>query len=329
MDKLDALSRRFAAVLDRERWFSPGDRVAVAVSGGADSVALFRLLESAAPARGLQLSLAHFDHRWRDDSAADAAFVAGLAASAGLEFHLGRASDVPRRDLEQQARRQRYVFFAELLHSRRADAVATAHTADDQAETVLLRLFRGAGPGGLAGVLPRRGDGIVRPLLAFRRAELRAWLQVHAQAWREDPTNADLHHRRNRLRLEFLPQLEAAFNPELVERLAALAELARGEEEFWGAFMGSLWRRLWRPESGGGSFDRKQFARLTLAERRRLLREAVRRLQGDTRALDALAVEEVLAWVASCSRHPRTRPLARCQARVSAGKLSLYLSDKL
>ncbi|MGH9475482.1 MAG: tRNA lysidine(34) synthetase TilS [Terriglobales bacterium] len=323
------LLRRFAACLDRERWFKPGDRVAVAVSGGADSVALFLLLRAVAAPRGLQLSMVHFDHRWRDDSGEDAGFCAQLAAQAGVEFHLGRAATPPTRDREQCARRQRYAFFSALRAEARADAVATAHTADDQAETVLLRLLRGAGSTGLAGILPRRGDGIVRPLLRFRRAPLRLWLRSRNQPWREDPTNAELTHARNRLRLQFLPQLQAAFNPSLVERLASLAELARGEEEFWAAYLDSVWARLWRPAPGGGSFERSRLLTLPLAVQRRVVREAVRRVQGNLRGLDALAVEEILQWLAAASRHPRRRRLAGCQALLTAAKLGIYLADTL
>lgn len=312
------------------RFFSPGDRIAVAVSGGADSVALFRLLAEIAPAQGLQLSIAHFDHHWRPESAADAAFVRALAAEHQVGFHLGEASTAPPpRDREQVGRRQRYAFFTSLLRAGTTDFVATAHTADDQAETVLLRLLRGAGPSGLAGILPRRADGIVRPLLSVRRAELRAWLDAHHQAWREDVTNADLGPRRNLLRHRFVPELAAAFNPALPVHLAALASLAQAENEFWAGYLDPLLARLWTPTPAGGTLPRKELLVLPLAVQRRLLRAAVERLQGNVRGLDSLALEEILAWLASPARHPRRRRLALCSCLLTARTLELRLPPRM
>lgn len=305
-------------------FFRPGDRIAAAVSGGADSVALFLLLAELAPAHGLQLSIAHFDHRWRPESAAEAGFVRALAEEHKVGFHLGEAeTEPPQRDREQAGRRQRYAFFTSLIRAGATDFVATAHTADDQAETVLLRLLRGSGPAGLAGILPRRGDGIVRPLLAFRRAELRAWLEARHQPWREDATNADLGPRRNLLRHRFLPELAAAFNPALAAHLASLASFAGAENEFWDAYLDPLLSRLWTSTPTGGTLPRKELLALPLAVQRRLLRAAVERLQGNVRGLDALALEEVLAWLAATTLHPRRRPLARCTCLVTARTLEL------
>lgn len=305
-------------------FFQPGDRIAAAVSGGADSVALFLLLAELAPVYGLQLSIAHFDHHWRPESAADAAFVRGLAAQHSVDFHLGEAPAAPpARDREQAGRRQRYAYFTALIGAGRADFIATAHTADDQAETVLLRLLRGAGPSGLAGILPRRADGIIRPLLGFRRAELRAWLEARQQPWREDATNADLGPRRNLLRHRFVPELAAAFNPALAVHLASLASFAQAENEFWASYLEPLLSHLWTPTTTGGTLPRKELLALPLAVQRRLLRAAVERLQGDVRGLDSLALEEILAWLAAPARRPRRRSLARCSCLLTARTLEL------
>lgn len=271
---------------------APGDRVAVAVSGGADSMALLLALVELAPELGLQLAVAHLDHGLRPDSAADADFVRDRAAALGLSFQARRADlGAACGNLEQRARRARLEFFQSLRRSGAAGVIATAHTLDDQAETVLMRILRGAGGRGLAGIWPvirtaapppnrpavpsavhparpplGRADPVrelfpaprggrpwlIRPALGCRRAELRAWLRARGETWREDATNQDLGRLRNRIRLRLLPALEREYNPELSSRLADLAEMARADEEFWAAQTARAARRIWRVQAGGG-----------------------------------------------------------------------------
>jgi tRNA(Ile)-lysidine synthase len=248
--------------LDR-KLLKPGMRVAVAVSGGADSVALLRALVEAAPEIGLVLSVAHVHHGIRGAAAdADAEFVGGLAAEHGLVFHrhdvdARLAAREKQETLEEAARNLRYAWFKELLASGVADAVATAHTLDDQAETVLHKLLRGAWTEGLSGIYPvlaQPEGGIVRPFLGVRRAEIEAWLHSLGQAWREDETNADTAHTRNRLRHELLPVL-AGYNPRIYEHLAGLATLARDEDAYWQGELKKLLPQLvlpGKPVRGGG-----------------------------------------------------------------------------
>ncbi len=181
-----------------------GERVAVAVSGGADSVALLLLLIDLRKQLGVVLSVAHFNHKLRGkDSDKDERFVAKLAAKYGLVFHSGR-EDVgakAKRDkanLEDTARRTRYEFLEGLVQSGHVDKVAVAHTADDQAETVLAHILRGTGLAGLGGIHPEVGH-VVRPLLEVRRAEVRAYLRSKKQTWREDATNRDTTKMRARI----------------------------------------------------------------------------------------------------------------------------------
>jgi tRNA(Ile)-lysidine synthase len=212
-----------------------------AVSGGADSVALLRaLLELREP--GVPLTVAHLNHGLRAaDGDADEAFVAALCArlaaegSPGLHFRAARldvAAEARRagENLEAAGRRLRYGWLAEVARSAGAAWVATGHTADDQAETVLHRLLRGAGLEGLRGVAERRrlegGVGVVRPLLRVGRAQVRAALRERGQEWREDATNADWRYLRNRIRHELLPLLAERYNPAAAEALARLAEQA-------------------------------------------------------------------------------------------------------
>jgi tRNA(Ile)-lysidine synthase len=277
-----------------ERFFRPGERVAVAVSGGADSVALLSLLLEARDRLGIVVSVAHYNHRLRGgESDGDAHFVEELAAAREVSFFSARAETLHETNVEARARHDRYRFFRELVHEGRVGKVATAHTADDQAETVLARLLRGGGPAGLAGILPVALGGIVRPLLETRRDELRAWAVARGLAWREDSTNLDRRFLRNRLRHELIPQLERDYNPGIVKVLSHTAEVARGEEVYWQIHIEELARRLIRETPGGPKLLIADFIQLDEAQQRRLIRAAVAQANGDLRRLDFDHVERV------------------------------------
>ena len=225
-----------------------GDRVFAAVSGGADSVALLCLLLELRSELGVVLSVAHVNHKLRgEESDEDERFVARLARQHGLELDIrvapvdGRHISEIRSGIEVAARELRHGFFRQLAREGRATKIATAHTLDDQAETVLLRIFRGTGIRGLSGVHPRivfeepgRTFGeLVRPLLSFRRAELREFLRERGQSWREDSSNRDLAFLRNRVRHRLLPMIVEELGEAAIEHMGELAEIARAEEEHW------------------------------------------------------------------------------------------------
>ena len=224
------------------RMIVAGDRVGLAVSGGADSVALLRLFEDLRAELGISLSVAHLNHGLRGEAAnQDEAFVAGLARELNLPFYAARedVAALARRNhwnLEDAGRRARYAFFNELVRDGRCTKVAVAHTADDQAETLLARIIRGTGSRGLVGIHAVRG-AVIRPLLGVRRKELRDYLSAKAQTWREDATNEDTTRLRARVRHQLLPLLERDFNPAIVERLTNLAKVQSGEEAFWNALV--------------------------------------------------------------------------------------------
>jgi tRNA(Ile)-lysidine synthase len=216
--------------------------VGVAVSGGADSVALLFLLLEIREKLGIVLSVVHFNHQLRGKASdADEKFVAALAKRLGLAYHADRG-DVAgmakrgKANLEDAARRARYAFFERLVKEGHVDYVAVAHTADDQAETVLAHILRGTGLAGLGGIHPVAGH-VIRPLLAVRREELRAYLKSQKQTWREDATNLDTTRTRARIRKKLLPLLEKQFQPGVVNHLTTLAELAREDEAFFEAIL--------------------------------------------------------------------------------------------
>lgn len=220
----------------------PGDRVGVAVSGGADSVALLLLLLELREELGVVLSVVHFNHKLRGKASdADEKFVARLTAKHRLELHsssadVGKKAKKERANLEDAARRARYDYFRSLVDSGACTRIAVAHTADDQAETVLAHLLRGTGLAGLGGIHPLSGP-IFRPLLPVRRAELRTYLRRKKQTWREDQTNRDTKRLRARIRRKLLPLLERQFQPAVVEHLSSMANLAREDEAFLDALL--------------------------------------------------------------------------------------------
>jgi tRNA(Ile)-lysidine synthase len=237
-----------------------GERVGVGVSAGADSVALLMLLLELRAKLGIVVSVVHLNHKLRAKASdADEKFVRELAAKHGLEFHgtsVGVAARAKREkaNLEDAGRRARYEFFARLVEEGKVDRVAVAHTADDQAETVLAHILRGTGLAGLGGIHPRT-ECVVRPLLGVRRAELRVYLRAKKQKWREDVTNQDTTRTRARIRKKLLPLLEREFQGGVVEHLASLAEFAREDEEFLELLAGERCAALAKKEAGGIRVD--------------------------------------------------------------------------
>ena len=246
---LALLERRILAELKKREMILPGDRVGVAVSGGADSVALLLLLLELREKLGVVLSVVHFNHKLRGRASdGDEKFVAKLAAKHGLEFHstsvyVAKKAKEDRANLEDAARRARYDYFRSLAESGVCGRVAVAHTADDQAETVLAHLLRGTGLAGLGGIHPVAGP-VIRPLLGIRRGELRSFLRTRKQNWREDVTNQDTKRMRARIRKKLLPLLQKQFQPAIVEHLASLAMLAREDEAFLDALAGARMKSL-------------------------------------------------------------------------------------
>lgn len=278
------LTSQIARFIARHHLLRPGDRIAVAVSGGADSVALLRALLELRSELGLVLSVVHFNHRLRgNESDGDEQFVRGLVSTHNLEIHVSEAETTRfarEKDfsIEAAARELRYSFFGRLINDGVLDKVATAHSLDDQAETVLLRVFRGTGTSGLSGIHPRlligpkgrEWKGIIRPFLTVRRAEIESYLADLQQPYRTDSTNSETVFTRNRLRHELLPRIAASFNPEIVESLANLAEIARAEDEFWSSATAEAFVRVHRNQQ----LDIEKLVELPLALRRRVLRLA-------------------------------------------------------
>ncbi|MFQ3536829.1 MAG: tRNA lysidine(34) synthetase TilS [Aggregatilineales bacterium] len=263
-----------------EGLFTPEERVVVAVSGGADSLALLHILKVLQGELGITLQAATLDHGLRGgQGAADAAFVAQIAAGWGIPCTAGRA-DVPdlaarwRLGMEAAARRARYAFLSACAAQIGAQCIATAHQRDDQAETILLHLIRGSGLAGLRGILPcsqRDGLRVVRPLLTIGRDELEAYVRGLGIAARQDASNYDTQYARNKVRHAILPLLRE-INPAVAAALARTAQTLRDD---YAALMATL------PPYVPPSIRREDFLRLLPAQQRLWLRAAVLHLAAD------------------------------------------------
>ncbi len=248
------LHKRVLETIDKHGMIRAGGRIGLGISGGADSVAMLRIFSELRSQLGIAILVLHFHHQLRAAEAdEDERFVRALAAEFDMVFESGRADVAAEARLhgwnvEDAARRLRYQFFASVAEARGLDRVAVAHTANDQAETVLSHLLRGTGLTGLAGIYPVSGM-IIRPLLELGREEVRDFLTALGQPWREDATNLDTSRTRARIRHELIPLLLRDFDPSAVTRLSRLAKHAREDESFWRAIEDDRFHALTTRES--------------------------------------------------------------------------------
>ncbi len=302
MARSSNLYARWSLEVKRGGFFLPGERVGVAVSGGPDSVLLLEFMGRLARERGLVLSVVHFNHRLRGgESDADEKFVQDMAEQAGLEFICGeedvaRMAREKRGNLEATARDLRYQFFSSLINQGRINKIATAHTANDQAETVLLKLLRGAGTRGLGGISPVLETRIVRPFLGLTRREVEEELPRRGLKFRTDSTNLAPGPRRNKIRLELLPMLEREYNPEIIRALKALADRARDDETYLEQQARDA-ARAWRVREG--AVERiavRPLLEFSQALARRVLRQMCQAVSGAAGGMTHVHLEALLRF---------------------------------
>lgn len=304
----------------REELFPAGATIVVGVSGGADSLCLLHALRALAPEMSLTLVVGHLHHGLRGEEAdADAEFVRDLATQWELPCHVGYAdvADLARRQklaIEETARRARYAFLGEVARAVGAPCVAVGHNADDQAETVLMHLLRGAAISGLRGMLPKTPWGeyrllptpagatnatdnprwLVRPLLTIPRAEIAAYCAEHGLQPRFDRSNLDTTFFRNRLRHHLLPILET-YNPAVRQVLQHTATVMADDYMVLRAALDAAWAEIARPAPAGAvAFDRAAWRALPRGLQRSTLREAVHRLRRTLRDINFVHIEHAL-----------------------------------
>ena len=284
-----------------EKLFSPGNHLLVAISGGPDSVALLSLLAELAPSWRLGLTAVHFNYQLRGrESDEDEAFVVAFCRERKIPLLIRRPVLVKGKrqtSLQALARDARYAAMKSIAFEVGADRIAVGHTANDQAETVLMWMLRGAGLTGLAGMPFMRDALIVRPLLSVGREEILEYLQQVRLQYRKDSSNESARFRRNRIRRELVPVMEQ-IAPATVRLLQRQAMLLRDDERYLEHVAQELYASLVRPDvSGGQRFDRQLFAVIPAAIQRRIVRMVLRKADPNDRAPQARVVEEVLRFI--------------------------------
>jgi tRNA(Ile)-lysidine synthase len=312
---------------------APGDKVIVAVSGGPDSVALAHALRDLQEQLGISLHVAHLNHGIRGREAdEDAEFVRRLADSLDLPVTIETA-DVPavkkllKISVEEAARKVRYEFLERIGNATAAQRIAIAHTADDQAETVLMNLIRGAGPDGLAGIPPVRGK-YIRPLLGVTRAEVMLYCEENHLETRTDSTNLRDEYRRNRVRLELIPLLESGYNPGVKDALVATSEIMREESEYMADKAAEILETVadWSRDDDT-VFRVDALLALPLALRRRCLRMAIEAAKGDLKDVAFKQVERVLTRLNGGKSFALTLPSGVVYAKMQDNSLRVFRAD--
>jgi len=300
MDPVISVEKKVKSAVARYCMIAPGDRVVAAVSGGADSVCLLDVLDRLRYMLKITLIVAHLDHGLRPDAdEQETAFVRDLAASRGLDVVFKKADpplDPRGASLEEKARDLRFRFLREVQGAWGAQRIATGHTLNDQAETVLMRLLRGSGSAGLSGIPPVRKDGIVRPLIEITREEICAYLDQRGLAHVTDASNFDVAYLRNAIRHHLLPRLET-YQPRIKEILGRTAEIAREDNRCLAAQAEAWLSEKAGTGSEGPVLPVSDFRSLPVSLQNHALRAAVNMAMGSLRGIGVAHIDAVRGLV--------------------------------
>lgn len=312
--------RKVDAYAGEHRLFPSHGKVLVALSGGGDSVALLYCLSRTADVLGITVEAAHLNHSLRGaESEEDETFCREVCARLGIPLTVERLAEGELRgadeSVESAARSARRGFLGRIARQVNACRIATGHTCDDQAETVLQRLMRGTGPSGLAGILPVSENLWVRPLLGQTRRSAREYLDELGANFREDSTNRDTALFRNRIRHILLPFIESRFSSGIVGALARLADLSRLEEEYLAERLRESYQSCCTYEDSNKILlDGTRFAMYHTVMRSRIVRSCLERLEGGGRDTDREEVERILALIESGRGETDVTSRVRCGA---------------
>jgi tRNA(Ile)-lysidine synthase len=300
---LSPLEQRILRTIKKHEMSRPGDHVLAAVSGGADSVAMLHMLHGLREHLGIMLSVAHMDHRIRGEAARrEAAFVQELANRLGIAC-VSEARDVPEHkiasglSLQEAAREVRYGFFRDTMAAAGANKLALGHHADDQAETVLMRLVRGASLKGLAGIPACRDGYIIRPLIEVERREIEAWLCERGIEFVPDTSAGEQHYLRNRIRHQLLPLLREEYNPGIVATLGRTAGLLRQDEQELETLVETMIRSHVETRQDGHTISIAALQEAGPDLHGRIVRQIIAGLKGDMRELTEKHIAAVIRLI--------------------------------
>lgn len=297
--RLDALIKKVRCTIDKYDMLKKGDSVLVAVSGGPDSVCALEILNKLKDEYGLNLHVAHLNHKFRKEAEKEAEFVRKLADEKGIASTI-EAIDVKdyciKRGLSKQegAREVRYDFLKKAADKIGAARIVTGHTADDQAETFLMRLIRGSGASGLSAIPPVRGR-IIRPLIEIKKSEALGFLKENNIRYVKDPTNIRPVYLRNKIRLELLPLLVKRFNPNIASTLCREADILREDEAFLNGIADTIFKEMvTAQEKDSITLNYLRFNRLHPAIKKRVVRRAVAELTGGLKRISYLHITSAI-----------------------------------
>ena len=326
IDKVKGTARRFGLL-------TKGDVVLVALSGGPDSVALLHALVAIKSEFDLKLCAAHLNHKLRGkESDRDEEFAKDLASGLKVRFFSKRidarnAAKKRKLSIEETARELRYRYLEKLADRVKADRIALGHQADDQAETFLMRLIRGAGSMGLSGIPPRRGK-IIRPLIQIRRAEIEEFLKANEFPCRLDSSNYLPDYLRNRIRLSLLPKIKEEFNPKIVETLNRTADIISLQQQYIQNTSEQLLESLCMTGRGNVTLDLRALGDLEKCLQREMVRLCVKRLKGDLKQLNFEPVDRALELVHQKKSGRRVQLVGTIWAEVNRREFAVYRREK-
>ncbi len=309
MDQIKDTVKKIRGTISRYKMVEAGDKVIVGVSGGPDSVCLLDVMKTLSGELNISIVAAHFNHGLRKgEDESETRLVEGIAQSMGLPFETEKASHLSRDDpsLEERAREARYAFLERVRERYGSRRIAVGHNKNDQAETVLIRLLRGTGPSGLAGINPVRDNGIIRPLIEVDRQEVIGYLDARGLSYAHDSSNTDTRYLRNRIRLELLPRMRD-YQPQIIEQLCRLSNIIRDED----AYMESLasdWAGKEAEKGGKGdiSVPLASLEKLPGPLRNRVIRILLKKVRGNHYPLEHDHIASVLGLLDNSQRPQST-----------------------
>ncbi|MFW6146884.1 MAG: tRNA lysidine(34) synthetase TilS [Thermodesulfobacteriota bacterium] len=300
MENLHPIEKKVLSTIREHHMISRGDKIIVAVSGGPDSVCLLEILFRLQELLHVTLLAAHLDHGLRPgEDQKETEFVEILSRRLGIPCAVGKASQLEktqRNSLEQRARESRYTFLEELLRAHQAQRVALGHNKNDQVETVLMNLLRGAGLAGLSGIPPVRGSRYIRPLISITRKAILAYVQEKGLSYMTDSSNLEKDYLRNRIRLELIPAL-SAYQPRLLERIDDLAFICRQENRFMEEEAEKHLTHMILTGSEGLNISLKELQSLPLSLQHRVIRAAIQKIKGNLRKIHLGHIRAILELI--------------------------------